>query len=168
MLIMRKILHPTDFSPRSEYARGLAAFLARDQGTELLLLHVVEPPQAIGQVGRLVPPVPEGTKERAWEQLLQVWPAEPARRVQHLLAEGEPATEILRTAREQDCDLIVMGTHGRTGLDRFVLGSVAEQVVRQAGCPVLTVKVPPALEPTAAQSAASRSPAETVVRKGAS
>jgi len=140
MLAMQTILHPTDYSPRSEYALRLAALLAKEPGSRLILLHVVEPPQAIGTVGRLAPPASEEVKERAWERLLQLWPADPARRVQHVLAEGDPAAQILRIACEHHCDLIVMGTHGRTGLDRFVLGSVAEQVVRRAGCPVLTIK----------------------------
>jgi len=164
MLVIRTILHPTDFSPGSEYALRLAALLAKEQGAQLFLLHVVGPPQAIGKVGRFAPPVSEATKDRAWERLLQVWPAKPAAHVQHLLAEGDPAAEILRTAREHHCDLIVMGTHGRTGLNRFVLGSVAEQVVRQAGCPVLTIKAPPPAEATAAHTAAS--PSETAFRKG--
>jgi nucleotide-binding universal stress UspA family protein len=63
-------------------------------------------------------------------------------RVEHRLVAGDPGAEILRAAREEPCDLIVMGTHGRTGLGRVLLGSVAEQVVRRAPCPALTVKAP--------------------------
>jgi nucleotide-binding universal stress UspA family protein len=63
-------------------------------------------------------------------------------RAERRLEEGDPVTHILRVARETSCDLIVMGTHGRTGLGRLVMGSVAEQVVRKALCPVLTVKMP--------------------------
>ena len=59
-----------------------------------------------------------------------------------MLMEGEPGEAILRTATERHCDLIVMGTHGRTGLDRIIKGSVAEHVLRRAPCPVLTVKEP--------------------------
>jgi nucleotide-binding universal stress UspA family protein len=62
--------------------------------------------------------------------------------VEHHLKEGDPAAEILRLAQEARVDLIVMGMHGRTGLGRLLMGSVAERVVRQAPCPVLTVKVP--------------------------
>jgi nucleotide-binding universal stress UspA family protein len=58
------------------------------------------------------------------------------------LTDGEPYAEILRVAEDDGCDLIVMGTHGRTGLRRLLMGSVAEQVLRQASCPVLTVKTP--------------------------
>jgi nucleotide-binding universal stress UspA family protein len=62
--------------------------------------------------------------------------------VEHQLAEGDTAREILEVAREHGAGLIVMGTHGRTGLGRLLLGSVAEQVLRQSSCPVLTVKFP--------------------------
>jgi nucleotide-binding universal stress UspA family protein len=58
------------------------------------------------------------------------------------LEEGDPVTQILRIAGEENCELIVMGIHGRTGLGRLLMGSVAEQVVRRAPCPVLTVKMP--------------------------
>jgi nucleotide-binding universal stress UspA family protein len=71
-----------------------------------------------------------------------VQPSDPAVKIEHRLAEGDPAREILRVARETGCDLIVMGTHGWTGLGRLLMGSVAEQVVRKATCPVLTVKTP--------------------------
>jgi nucleotide-binding universal stress UspA family protein len=62
--------------------------------------------------------------------------------VEHWIFQGDPATEILAAAEKIKCDLIVMGTHGRTGLGRLLMGSVAEQVVRKAPCPVLTVKTP--------------------------
>jgi nucleotide-binding universal stress UspA family protein len=74
--------------------------------------------------------------------LRQLQPSDPALHVEYRLEEGFAATEILRLAEEAKADLIVMGTHGRTGLSRLVLGSVAEQVVRKARCPVLTVKAP--------------------------
>jgi nucleotide-binding universal stress UspA family protein len=67
-------------------------------------------------------------------------PSDPKVRVRYLLVEGNPAAEILSAAREGNCDLIVMGTHGRTGLNRLLMGSVAEEVVRKAPCPVLTVR----------------------------
>jgi nucleotide-binding universal stress UspA family protein len=68
--------------------------------------------------------------------------ANPQVRIEHRLAEGNPATTILDVARETACDVIVMGIHGWTGLGRVLMGSVAEQVGRSAACPVLTVKVP--------------------------
>jgi nucleotide-binding universal stress UspA family protein len=62
--------------------------------------------------------------------------------VEHQLEEGDPVTEILRVAQERECELIVMGTHGRTGLAHLLMGSVAERVVRRSGCSVLVVKTP--------------------------
>jgi nucleotide-binding universal stress UspA family protein len=78
--------------------------------------------------------------EHLRDELCRIRPSDRETRVQHLLAEGDPATAILRAARDNHCDLIVMGTHGRTGLRRLLMGSVAEQVVRKAPCLVLTVK----------------------------
>src|SRR5262249_32279764 len=77
--------------------------------------------------------------------------------VLHKFVQGEPVSTILSVVREEPCDLVVMGTHGRTGLGRLLMGSVAEQIVRKASCPVLTVKTPmsrPALkvEPAAAKA----------------
>jgi nucleotide-binding universal stress UspA family protein len=68
--------------------------------------------------------------------------------VEHRLEEGEPAAQILRVAKETKAGLIVMGTHGRTGLERILLGSVAEKVLRKAVCPVLTVRIPILAEAT--------------------
>jgi nucleotide-binding universal stress UspA family protein len=88
-----------------------------------------------------IPPLPEEWGRKALEKkLCLLLPADPAVHVEHRLKEGAPATEILRTARALECDLIVMGTHGRTGVGRLLMGSVAEEVLRKAPCPVLTVK----------------------------
>ena len=76
------------------------------------------------------------------EQLQQLRPQDPKVPVEHRLVEGTAATEILRLAEETKCDVIVLGTHGRTGFGRLLMGSVAEQVVRRAPCPVVTVKTP--------------------------
>ena len=76
------------------------------------------------------------------ERLQQLRPEDPKILVEHRLVQGGGAEEILQVAQERKCDLIVMGTHGRTGLGRLLMGSVAEQVVRKAACPVLTVKTP--------------------------
>ena len=148
---IRRILHPTDFSERSEHAFRLACALARDHNAPLLVLHVSSPYVIYGE-GVLVEPPPDHTRElRA--QLEQVRPYDPRVVLEHRLVEGDPATEIIRATREAGCDLIVLGTHGRTGLRRLLMGSVAEEVVRKAHCPVLTVKTPfPAAQtPAAAQ-----------------
>jgi nucleotide-binding universal stress UspA family protein len=136
------ILHPTDFSDCSGPAYRLAADLARQHGATLLILHVAETlgPENVtyGEVGTQLEP--EGYRGRLVDDLRRSVPAPEGVPVQYLLAEGDPAREIDRVAREQHCDLIVMCTRGRTGLSRLVWGSVAEEVVRHASCPVLTVK----------------------------
>jgi nucleotide-binding universal stress UspA family protein len=144
MLAIRTILHPTDFSPRSEHAFRLAGSLARDHGARLVVLHVTSPPAvAYGEV--LTELATEGYQQAAWDAFRRLQESDPKLRelrVETQLVEGDPAAEILRVAAETGCDLIIMGTHGRTGLGRVLMGSVAEQVVRKARCPVLTVKAP--------------------------
>jgi nucleotide-binding universal stress UspA family protein len=140
MLPIRRILHPTDFSERSQAAFQTACALARDYSAPLVVLHVSTPLVAYGDGMFSVPPANFTEELRA--KLQKVRPNDPRVLVEHRLIEGDPPTEILRTARESGCDLIVMGTHGWTGLSRLLMGSIAEQVVRRAPCPVLTVKTP--------------------------
>jgi len=142
MAPIHTILHPTDFSDRSAYALRLACSLARDYGARLVVLHVAEPPPPPDVQGVMLP-VSEhvGDEARADLERLAV-PAADGVRVERRLEKGDPATQTLRVARELQADLIVMGTHGRTGLSRLLMGSVAERVVRRASCPVLTVKTP--------------------------
>jgi nucleotide-binding universal stress UspA family protein len=83
-----------------------------------------------------------GYREEMAEDLNRLGAPDPKVRVEHRLEEGDPVAQILRVADETGCDLIVLGTHGRTGLNRLLMGSVAEKVVRWASCPVLTVKAP--------------------------
>jgi nucleotide-binding universal stress UspA family protein len=143
MLPIRTILHPTDFSDYSAYAFQLASSLAADCGARLVVLHVVDHP-VLAYPGVMTPPPPPmpSAEERnaIRERLERIMPANAAVPVEHLLEEGDPPTAILQIAQEKGCDLIVIGTHGRTGLRRLLMGSVAEQVVRDAPCPVLTVK----------------------------
>jgi nucleotide-binding universal stress UspA family protein len=141
MLQLHAILHPTDFSTRSEYSFRLACSLAQDHGARLLILHVMPAAIVYGEVGLVVGP--ESYRDTVLEQLHRLH-APPGVEVEYRLEEGDPASEIVRTAEEAGCDLIVLGTHGRRGLTRLVMGSVAEQVVRKAPCPVLTAKVPAA------------------------
>src|SRR5262249_50246999 len=141
MFAIRTILHPTDFSERSAHAFRLACRLARDHGAGVLVLHVMEPPASRAEEVARRPP--DGYRDQLWnESLLPVRSPLPGVEVEHLLEEGDPAKEILRVAGEVACDLIVMGTHGRGGLRRLLMGSVAEQVLRRAPCPVVTVKAP--------------------------
>lgn len=141
MLPIHTILHPTDFSDHSEYAFRLAYALARDHASRLVLLHVAPLPVVVYGEG-IVPPEPEYFLEELKEKLHRLHVPDRRIHVEHLLKEGEPVTEILEVAREIHADLIVMGTHGRTGLGRMLMGSVAELVVRRAACPVLTVRTP--------------------------
>jgi nucleotide-binding universal stress UspA family protein len=139
MLAIQTVLHPTDFSVCSEYAFRLACSLARDCGARVVVLHVLAPPAAVH--GRGMPASPlEGPKERLRERLLRLEARDPEVWVEHQLVEGDPATQILSIAEATKPDLIVMGTRGWTERDSLVIGSVAEQVVRRAHCPVVTVK----------------------------
>jgi universal stress protein A len=140
MLPVRTILHPTDFSDRSGNALALAQALARDYGARLVILHVAHTVPVFAGEG-MVPVSPEEIRAEAEEQLRALRVADD-QRVERRLEMGDAVTEILRVARELPADLIVMGTHGRTGLGRLLMGSVAEQVVRRASCPVLTVSHP--------------------------
>jgi nucleotide-binding universal stress UspA family protein len=142
MFRIQTILHPTDFSEPSRYAFETACALARDYHARLVLMHVV-PPYIAAEV--YIPPPPEDYREKVWEEFRELQARDPKvreLRVETLIREGDPAAEILRLARETNPDLIVMGTHGRTGLRRVLMGSVAEKVLRRAPCPVLTVKGP--------------------------
>lgn len=141
MLAIQNILHPTDFSERSDHAFKLACALARDHGALLTVAHVLAPPIVV-PVDGVIPVVPEDVEEQVRAKLLHVTPPDPRIRVERKLLLGDAAHEIVALARKSQCDLIVMGTHGRTGLGRLLMGSVAEIVLRKAQCPVLTVKLP--------------------------
>ena len=135
------ILHPTDFSERSLGAFAIARSLAWDYGARLVVLHVKASDSIVYGDG-LVVPEPAGRREELLARLRHDCPASRGVPTEHALAEGDPASEILRVAGETGCDLVVMATHGRTGLNRILMGSVAEEVVRKSPCPVLTVNGP--------------------------
>jgi nucleotide-binding universal stress UspA family protein len=136
---MATIIFPTDFSTASDAALSHAEALARQSNSMLLILHVEEPPLAYGG-GELYYGMPEPDSERIRGMLEDVRPKDPAVRFTHRLAMGDPAAEIVRAAEEEKADSIVLGTHGRTGLSRLLMGSVAEAVVRRAPCPVLVYR----------------------------
>jgi universal stress protein A len=135
----KKILFATDFSPASEGALHYASALARDANASLLILHVEELP-APYSAGELMLPQPEFPNPELRKMLDAVVPHDKTIHCEHQLVLGVPAEDIVRVADEENADLIVIGTHGRTGLMRVLMGSVAEAVMRKAGCPVLTVK----------------------------
>lgn len=151
-----RILAPTDFSRFSGFALEWAANLAEALRAELILLHVV--PEEEGKIieeviaeGAAVN-IPRGVRENVLkerqkkfqEQFRIVLPdyLRKSIQVEEILVIGVPFLEIVKTAKEKDVDLIVMGTHGRTGLAHALIGSVAEKVVHHARCPVLTIKHP--------------------------
>lgn len=155
MLPIRVILHPTDFSANSQAAWEMACALARDYRARLLLVHVEPPLPVFSEFA--VPPecVDQSALER---QLAQIKATDSALTVNRKLLVGDEASEINKFAEENRADLIVMGTHGRTGLGRLLMGSVAETVLREAPCPVLTIKTPlklQAVEQAVCETAAS-------------
>jgi len=136
MLPIERILVPFDWSAESKGAFQLAASIGRKYEAELIVLYVV--PLSAMMYG----PPPESYLNHLHEELCRLRPGEAKARVRHVLFEGDPATAILTAAAESHCDLIVIGTHARTGLKRLLSGSVAEEVVRKAPCPVLTMNRP--------------------------
>ena len=138
---LHKILLPVDFSASDRPALEFAASLARDQQAELIVLHVEEPPMAYGG-GELYYGIEQPSVEDMQGMLVAITPQDTSIPVHHRLLNGDPATTIVRIADEEGADLIVMGTHGRTGFLRMIMGSVAEVVVRKANCPVMTIRQP--------------------------
>jgi nucleotide-binding universal stress UspA family protein len=142
MLPIRTILHPTDFTAHANYAFQMACALARDYGAKIVVLHVYPTP-VLPVVDGSVFPVPlEVPRVKLLAELKEIKPLDPTIAVERALVEGDPAFEIVRAQEKFDADLIVMGTHGRGGLARLIMGSVAENVTRKAKCPVLTVRTP--------------------------
>jgi nucleotide-binding universal stress UspA family protein len=133
------IVFPTDFSTASDAALVHAAALARQSGGRLLIVHVEEPPLAYGG-GELYYGLPEPSSERILKMLEDVRPADPAVPFTHRLTMGDPAAEIVRIAGDENAEMIVLGTHGRTGITRLLMGSVAVAIVRRAPCPVLVYR----------------------------
>jgi nucleotide-binding universal stress UspA family protein len=137
----RVVVHPTDFSVDSEAALRVARLLAHDLQTRLVILHVTPPVAALE--GTTATDVAARADRDCLELVRRrVEGPDLIHRVEIRLEQGAAATEVLRVAQEVGCDLIVMGTHGRTGLGRVLMGSVAEDVLRGTGCPVLAVKGP--------------------------
>lgn len=146
---IRSILVPTDFSEGSRAALSYAKFMAREVGARLELLHVWEAPYYLLQDAMLsLPgqaPQPLGRyardlAQREMEKLVAEVRSTSDLRVQGGVESGSPAKTIVELARDGEHDMIIMGTHGRSGLRHLITGSVAEKVVRGAPCPVLTIR----------------------------
>ena len=142
----RTILHPTDFSTASRAAFTHALALAREERAELVLVHVLATVMPMVGDGYVSPQTFDDLQRsmhaQAQKQLDRLLAKAKAARVRArgLLYEGVAADAIARAARAKRAKLIVMGTHGRTGLSRLFMGSVAERVIGTAPCPVLTVR----------------------------
>jgi nucleotide-binding universal stress UspA family protein len=146
-----KILCPIDFSPGSQQAMRVAARIARDTGCELVLAHAwYLPPTAYTFESPFPPYVVNGIvrdAERGLDDVVKEAKAAGVKRVTSKLLTGVPWAKIVEELETERYDLCVIGTHGRTGLARVLLGSVAEKVVRHAPCSVLTVRPDASLEP---------------------
>ena len=136
MLPIHTILYSTDFSSLSYHAFEVAAALAADYRARLVVLHVHEPPLPLGE---LVPSEPAGYHETLLQNLRELKPSGQVV-TDYRVEVGTVAEGIVRVANETNCDLIVLGTQGKSGLRRAILGSVAESVLRKSACLVLTVK----------------------------
>ena len=143
---IRRILHPSDFSRASGAAFTKALEMAKTNRAELLVVHVLAPVVPMVGDGYVPPNVYEEIEASARSQAqaqinrLMAKARKAGVRVKGLLMDGVPHEQITRAARSKRADLIVIGTHGRTGLAKFFLGSVAGRVVSIAACPVLTVR----------------------------
>jgi nucleotide-binding universal stress UspA family protein len=149
MISLKKILVPTDFGEAADVALTYARALARNFGASIDVLHVAEDASArmfAGEVYVAVPPTLqkdiEETARKQLEQRLVDDDPNPLTTRRIVLASNAPALTIVNYAKETRIDLIVMGTHGRGPMAHLLMGSVAERVVRLAGCPVLVVRHP--------------------------
>ncbi len=137
MPLFKKILCPLDFDQNSLLALQVATELARERKATLDLLHVVSIPSG-PEVALPFAKMEKAARTRLERLAGQKIGSKVSHRVD--VSMGDPAAEIIHTAKKLDTDLIVMATHGRKGLRHLVLGSVAERVVREAPCPVLAIK----------------------------
>lgn len=140
---LRTIVCATDFSPAAAAATRYAASLAKEAGERLILMHVMNPEKGPELIERSTEPAGRLGFETAARLMLHA--AVPARKgfsVDEVVIWGQPAPEILKLAGARDAGMIVIGVHGRKLLDLMALGSVTHQVIREASCPVLTVRLP--------------------------
>ncbi|MFO0951803.1 MAG: universal stress protein [Isosphaeraceae bacterium] len=155
MIEIRSILAPTDFSKHSELAVRYACGLAEKLGAKLYLLHVLSEVVPVGPDPMLAPVMPPefyketeaASKEALMKLLDPAWGKPTA--VETAVRWGSPVDVVVDHAATHGVDLIVIATHGRTGLSHMLLGSVAERMIREAPCPVLTIRDPGDGEPPA-------------------
>lgn len=147
MIALKSILFPTDFSDFSLYALDYAVSFAQQYGSKLILMHVVD--VFLTDPAYFAPYVPDRRVFEDFEKNSRNRLGEIAKTkvpagipVESLVTQGRAFVEIVRAARERAVDLIVIATHGRSGLSHAMFGSTAERVVRKAPCPVLSIRHP--------------------------
>jgi nucleotide-binding universal stress UspA family protein len=148
MIKLKRILCPLDFSENAQEALQYAIHLMlKDDDAVLYLVHIVDSrvfdysgPIYEQEVPLMKVELDQSTREQLEKKLLAEVPEEIQNRVETTILFGVPFLEIIMAAKDKNIDLIVIGTHGRTGLAHMIIGSVAEKVVRKAPCPVLSVK----------------------------
>ena len=134
----RKVLFPTELGEVSAKALDMATSMARDRGATVLVLHVAQStPVAAGEAYYAMA---EPNVQKLLAELEHIRPTDATVPCEHRIETGDTIAAIIHVAKQEECDLIVMATHGRQGLSRFFMGSIAEEVLRRAPCPVLTVK----------------------------
>ncbi len=158
---IKRILVPTDFSAHADEAFRVACTLAQAVGAEVIVFHVAHPPAVVTEGGRLVADPGNGKAVNLWDHFQNLQPTDPKVRVEHeVIVAGWPsANHILAILDRLGCDLIVMGTHGRSWVKHLLFGSVTEEVVRRARCPVMVVKAAAHKAATTALQAPTKSEA---------
>ena len=144
---IKKVLVPIDFSDYSKSALKYAVNFAKSFNADIILIYVVEPiiypPDfSMGQIA--MPSINTEWDDRAKDELQKLAKSEIAEiaNVKTIIKTGKPFVEIIETAKEEDIDLIIIATHGHSGVEHILFGSTAEKVVRKAPCPVLTLREP--------------------------
>lgn len=146
MTKLKKILCPIDFSPCSTYALDYAIDLSMKDQALLYLIYVIE--SHVNNVGDVVKQIDLLLEDQQIDnfkmRLINMIPGKIREKIyaETLVVEGVPFIEIIRAAKDKQVDLIIMGTHGRTGLKHILIGSVAERVIQKAPCPVLSIRLP--------------------------
>lgn len=143
MIQIKSVLCPTDFSPQSQTATQTALEFARRFNAKLMLLYIIEDPVIYLPMMESFPLPSQEQMETYAEERLENWVPTSDRgdlQIQHFWVHGNPTDEIVKFAAKSKADIIVMGTHGRSGVPHLLLGSVAENVCRHAPCPVLTCR----------------------------
>jgi universal stress protein A len=143
---LQKLLFPTDFSSSNEAAFDYAQSLAAESGALLYIAHVDDlgdlNPEAAEADFLYSSPLGCNDRQEVRDRLRSIMPTMDGVVCKHRYFRGSPVGEILKFAQQEEIDLIVMGSHGRTGISRLLMGSVAEAVMRKTPCPVLVVKQP--------------------------